>query len=82
LFFVLSGFLIGSNLIKNRGSDNLFGVFFARRALRIVPLYAILIAVFYLSPVTHEPHGADQGDRPSDELKLNLAALLVGCRGE
>jgi len=48
LFFVLSGFLIGSNLIRNRNSANYFPTFYMRRVVRIIPNYYLLLVIFLL----------------------------------
>jgi peptidoglycan/LPS O-acetylase OafA/YrhL len=47
LFFVLSGFLLGSILVRYRGGERFYAAFYLRRACRILPLYAVLL-VFYL----------------------------------
>src|SRR5439155_6630365 len=43
LFFVLSGFLIGSILLRNHRAQNYYVTFYARRAYRILPLYVLVL---------------------------------------
>ncbi len=48
LFFCLSGFLIGGIIVDQSNSPNFYRVFYARRALRILPLYLLLLAAYFL----------------------------------
>ena len=56
LFFVLSGYLIGRQLLGSlaRHQRINLGRFFSRRALRIMPAYFAVLAVYFLLPTWRE----------------------------
>jgi peptidoglycan/LPS O-acetylase OafA/YrhL len=56
LFFVLSGYLIGGQLLAPLARDEhiKLGRFFTRRALRIMPAYFVVLAIYFLLPAWRE----------------------------
>jgi len=56
LFFVLSGYLIGGQLLAPLARDQRMnlGRFFARRAVRIMPAYFVVLAIYFLLPSWRE----------------------------
>jgi len=60
LFFVLSGFLITGILVRSKDQPNYFKNFYARRALRIWPIYYLLLLfTFGVLPSTEPPASSE-----------------------
>jgi peptidoglycan/LPS O-acetylase OafA/YrhL len=59
IFFVLSGFLIGTQVLRplQRGEPLSFGGFYTRRAWRILPVFAVVLAVYVCFPTWREAPG-------------------------
>ena len=59
LFFVLSGYLIGTQLMAKiaRGEGVDFGDFYSRRSLRILPAFLVVLALYAAFPIMREAHG-------------------------
>lgn len=48
LFFVLSGYLIAGNLLRNANSQSYFSTFYRRRCFRILPIYALMVGIYLI----------------------------------
>ncbi|MEO8161545.1 MAG: acyltransferase, partial [Arenimonas sp.] len=61
LFFVLSGFLIGGQVLAPlaRGERLSFRDFYVRRAFRILPAFAVVLALYALVPALREAPGME-----------------------
>lgn len=82
LFFVLSGFLITRILLLSRESPHFFKAFYARRTLRISPLYFGFLAVYFflLPPMFGLPIPAFSSQLWSWFYLQNLPATFTNLR--
>jgi peptidoglycan/LPS O-acetylase OafA/YrhL len=77
LFFVLSGYLIGGQLLAPlmRGEKINLRRFYSRRALRIMPVYFVILAIYFLWPALRE------FPEISALWKFLLSVQNIGLRG-
>ena len=80
LFFALSGFLITGILLDTRSSPHYFRNFYARRVLRILPLYySVLVFMFVVVPLLRpaDAHSIFERASPWWAFPLFLQNFLV-----
>ena len=76
LFFVLSGFLITRILLRSRGHRSYYAAFYARRAIRIFPLYyGVLVVCMVVVPVL-----AGRGPRCLGDGRWSLWVFMTNVR--
>jgi peptidoglycan/LPS O-acetylase OafA/YrhL len=79
LFFVLSGFLITGILLDARGAPGYFRTFYARRSLRIFPLYyAFLFVLFAIFPLLRASGAEPMGPQLWTLAYLNNFLMAFG----
>ena len=85
LFFVLSGFLISGILLDARDSKRYFTTFYARRILRIFPLYYLVLFIAFVVlprfPAVHSVLVGQHASPPQWPYWSYLTNFLIADRG-
>ncbi|MBR0846712.1 acyltransferase [Bradyrhizobium diazoefficiens] len=81
LFFVLSGFLITSILLRNRSAPNYFATFYARRAFRILPIYYLMVLICTCAVLVRFAPGLFGGDVPLWTYVLGIQNIWMTAHG-
>ena len=74
LFFVLSGYLITSILLRHRASPRYFSAFYGRRAFRILPVYGVMLLIFFAGKLSGV--GRECGTESFD-AHFNVKSVMV-----
>jgi peptidoglycan/LPS O-acetylase OafA/YrhL len=77
LFFVLSGYLITSILLNNRASPNYFSAFYGRRAFRILPIYGVMLLIFFAGRISGTGHVFFEGALPGWSYALGVQNIWM-----
>jgi peptidoglycan/LPS O-acetylase OafA/YrhL len=77
LFFVLSGYLITSILLNNRSSPRYFSAFYGRRAFRILPVYTVMLIVFFAGKLSGVGHTLFDGALPWWSYALGIQNIFM-----
>jgi peptidoglycan/LPS O-acetylase OafA/YrhL len=77
LFFVLSGYLITSILLNNKSSPNYFSAFYGRRAFRILPIYGVMLPIFFAGRCSGIGHSLFDGALPWWSYAIGLQNIWM-----
>jgi peptidoglycan/LPS O-acetylase OafA/YrhL len=80
LFFVLSGYLITSILLRNRSSPRYFSAFYGRRAFRILPVYAVMLVIFFAGRASGAGRTFFDGALPWWSYALGIQNIFMSIR--
>ena len=83
LFFVLSGFLITGLLLDAKNGEHYFRNFYARRMLRIFPLYYLVLAFLFLvlPGITSLPPALEEARRHQVWLWTYTSNFYIAAKG-
>jgi peptidoglycan/LPS O-acetylase OafA/YrhL len=82
LFFVLSGFLIGSIILERKNSPKFLCTFYSRRGLRIIPIYLLTLGFVMLFLAVSRPAPWIDESLPALPYLTFTQNIVMAARGE